>query len=314
MRARLSGFLLAIGLLSCGGGSDGPTGTGSRVYRIVIEPGTHTFVYAGERAAFRATPYDAQGEVLNGAGAISWWASDSTLVRIDSSGLAVAVREGQVRVSASLDGVTALARVGVSYGQARLRCTSCHGEGGAHGPGMFPGLSCSACHRAALDAPGAQHHERPDSGHAVVASGFGLQLPHDTLACTGCHQPGDGRPRYQPAGVEDCYACHRAQYDSATAIGKHLPGFPTTCTGCHTTSQWPGATFDHDRQFFPVFSGTHRGAWSSCSTCHTVPTDYAQFSCLGCHEHAQAAMDQEHRGRSGYAYDSAACLRCHPRP
>jgi hypothetical protein len=24
-------------------------------------------------------------------------------------------------------------------------------------------------------------------------------------------------------------------------------------------------------------------------------------------------MDSKHKGRSGYSYDSAACLRCHPK-
>ncbi|HKJ01704.1 MAG TPA: hypothetical protein VJ997_04595, partial [Longimicrobiales bacterium] len=66
-------------------------------------------------------------------------------------------------------------------------------------------------------------------------------------------------------------------------------------------------------QYFPIYSGKHRGEWNSCGDCHTTPTDLSVFSCLTCHEHNQKDMDDKHKGRSGYVYESGACLSCHPR-
>ncbi|MEZ5289426.1 MAG: hypothetical protein R2712_32415, partial [Vicinamibacterales bacterium] len=67
---------------------------------------------------------------------------------------------------------------------------------------------------------------------------------------------------------------------------------------------WNQGTFNHR---FPITSGPHR---QSCSTCHQTSTQ--SFTCLVCHEHSQSRMDSEHRGRSGYRYDSLACYSCHP--
>ena len=394
MRTPVAALLVSALLAGCSGGTDGPTGSGPTVVRLVVEPSRYTFAYAGEVVRFGVTGYDRQGDPVPG-GTLRWRSSDSTILRVDSTGAATALREGSARLLVTLEGVTATTPLAISYAQARLRCTTCHGDQGAHGPGTFAGTSCPVCHLAALEHPGLPVHQQPAAGHAAASGGFALRAPHDTLACTGCHVAGTGQPRFTPANVDDCYTCHRAEYDSALAsgkhlpgfpttcvgchattqwpgaifnhatasqgkftlvgahliqpctvchdattgaplyqpadqndcvtchqsdydnalaIGKHLPGFPTTCTSCHTTTQWPGAVFDHDRQFFPIYSGTHRGEWSSCTTCHTVPTDYAQFSCLGCHEHSQSAMDSQHQGEPGYSYTSTACLRCHPSP
>ena len=109
-----------------------------------------------------------------------------------------------------------------------------------------------------------------------------------------------------------CVSCHQADYNGTTNPGHQSAGFPTDCASCHTTATWQGAKFDHDGPFFPIYSGSHRGRWNSCSDCHTVVSDLRQFSCLTCHEHNKTEMDSKHRGRSGYQYVSTACLSCHP--
>jgi len=73
-----------------------------------------------------------------------------------------------------------------------------------------------------------------------------------------------------------------------------------------------GEVMRTDGPFFPIYSGSHRGTWSSCSTCHQIANDFRQFTCLVCHEHNQASMDNKHHGRPGYSYVSTACLSCHP--
>jgi hypothetical protein len=75
-----------------------------------------------------------------------------------------------------------------------------------------------------------------------------------------------------------------------------------------------GAVFDHDAQYFPIYSGVHQKRWENqgCPTCHTVRTDFRVFTCFSCHRHGETRTDADHTGVSGYDYDSRACLFCHP--
>ncbi|HEY7471110.1 MAG TPA: hypothetical protein VIE68_02060, partial [Gemmatimonadota bacterium] len=56
----------------------------------------------------------------------------------------------------------------------------------------------------------------------------------------------------------------------------------------------------------------HDNEWDTCQTCHVSPGNFSVFSCLNCHEHNQAEMDDKHDEVGGYAYDSARCYDCHP--
>ncbi|NNM06738.1 MAG: hypothetical protein HKO65_16710, partial [Gemmatimonadetes bacterium] len=106
----------------------------------------------------------------------------------------------------------------------------------------------------------------------------------------------------------DCVACHQTDYD-----GKHAgSGYPTDCTSCHTPTVWSDGQFNHDSQYFPIFSGKHNGKWSACSTCHTNQSDYSEFTCFACHTHSQTTMDNKHSEVAGYVYASPNCLSCHP--
>jgi hypothetical protein len=88
--------------------------------------------------------------------------------------------------------------------------------------------------------------------------------------------------------------------------------FSTECFECHDENAWTPSTFDHDGQYFPIYTGEHRGEWESCASCHTQPSNYALFSCIDCHDHNQPDTDEEHQGVPGYAYESEACFACHP--
>ncbi len=117
----------------------------------------------------------------------------------------------------------------------------------------------------------------------------------------------DGKPT-------ECVSCHQDDYNGTTDPNHRTAGFPTDCTQCHTTSSWEGAEFDHDAQYFPIYSGEHRGKWDACSDCHTNPNNYADFNCLNCHPHSdRAETDDDHDEVSGYQYDSRSCYQCHPR-
>jgi len=184
-------------------------------------------------------------------------------------------------------------------------CYACHradyesASQPAHAAAGLP-TDCASCHSAAAWQPASFDHAR---------TAFPLTGAHTTLECAACHGDGVFTGR-DPA----CVACHLADYQ-ATANPPHLSsGFGTDCASCHGTSGWEGATFDHDSLYFPIYSGTHRGRWSSCSDCHTNPGNLAVFTCFQCHPHSdRAETDAKHREVNGYAYDSAACLACHPR-
>lgn len=112
----------------------------------------------------------------------------------------------------------------------------------------------------------------------------------------------------------DCYACHRANYEQARDP-VHVGAMPTTCRDCHATTGWrPAGLHPDDR--FPIRTGPH--ATSACAACHDpalgVPQGGANTSCLGCHP--QAATAPPHTGVAGYGWDPAmphSCLGCHPK-
>jgi hypothetical protein len=88
--------------------------------------------------------------------------------------------------------------------------------------------------------------------------------------------------------------------------------FPTDCSDCHSTNAWEPADWDHDAQYFPIYTGAHREAWNNCADCHNNPGNYAHFECINCHEHDKPTMDAKHREVNDYSYDSPSCYSCHP--
>jgi hypothetical protein len=206
---------------------------------------------------------------------------------------------------------------------ANLACTSCHVPG-SYVPLFSPAdeSDCIACHQSDYDAQHAGsgypttclscHDGTVWTGatfdHSVASGGYDLLGPHTTLICTDCHDATTGQPLFSPVDESDCIACHQSDYDR-----QHVgSGYPTTCLSCHDGTVWTGASFNHDADFFPILSGKHDGEWQSCTTCHTQSANFAEFTCFNCHKHNQNDMDDKHSGMTGYAYDSATCLGCHP--
>lgn len=204
-------------------------------------------------------------------------------------------------------------------------CTDCHrSESGSRFD--VEGINCVDCHRADYLAATDPSHtasgfsEECSSCHSVSAfswdgAGFNhaffpLQLGHSGLDCTTCHTTGN----YSEQSAV-CNTCHQADYLATTNPSHTALSFPGNCELCHSlTPGWAPASFaQHDAQSFPIYTGRHRGEWDSCTDCHSTPSNYSVFSCLGCHEHNKSDMDSEHSGRTGYSYDSAACYQCHPR-
>ena len=180
-------------------------------------------------------------------------------------------------------------------------CVSCHLKdfqgttNPNHTAAGFP-QQCQVCHNTTAWIPASFNHS---------TTGFPLTGAHASVPCASCHINGKytGTPT-------DCYSCHRADYQGTTDPNHAAAAFPTTCALCHTTTSWAGATFNHT--WFPIYSGTHAGVWSTCATCHINSSNYAAFSCINCHTHSQANTDPNHSGVSNYVYNATSCYSCHP--
>ncbi len=199
-------------------------------------------------------------------------------------------------------------------------CSDCHSSG-------YSGTStvCADCHISSFNNSTNPSHTslglstncidchstNPDWQPATFAihnNFYVLQGAHSTISndCATCH---NGNYNSTPP---DCYGCHSNDYNSTTNPIHSSSGFGTSCEDCHSQNAWKPATFDHDGQYFPIYSGEHKGEWNSCSDCHTNQNDFSVFSCIDCHEHNQTDMNNKHREESGYSYNSNACYDCHP--
>ena len=197
---------------------------------------------------------------------------------------------------------------------AQATCATCHTNNVYRGTPR----DCVGCHRAAYDRTTTPNHASAgfstqcESCHQASATSFrgaafnhnsvfALAGRHATAACTTCHANSvyRGTPR-------TCVGCHLSNYDRTTSPSHRSAGFPTTCESCHRNSDtsWTQGVFSHR---FPITSGPHRTA---CASCHTSSGSFSTFNCLTCH--LRPKMDDTHKERRGYRYESVACYGCHP--
>ncbi len=180
-------------------------------------------------------------------------------------------------------------------------CVSCHlnDYNGTTNPNhKTTGLptTCEVCHSTSAWMPASFDHSKTT---------FPLTGSHKTITCDTCH-----KGKYDGSLPTDCYSCHKADYTGTNNPNHPAAMFPTTCATCHTTVTWLGAVFNHT--WFPIYSGSHAGRWTSCGDCHTNLSNFAVFSCITCHTHSQANTDGNHRGVRGYSYGPTTCYSCHP--
>jgi hypothetical protein len=184
-------------------------------------------------------------------------------------------------------------------------CNDCHSSDYAEAlnpnhTALNLSIVCEDCHTT--------NPEWTPAGFPVHNEYYQLVGAHAAIAsdCAACHE---GNYENTP---NTCYGCHQQAYDQTTDPPHASAQFSTDCELCHSQSAWEPSTFDHDGQYFPIYSGSHQGEWGSCVECHPNPGNYALFTCIDCHEHNKADMDDEHEDVQDYVYSSVACFECHP--
>ncbi len=209
----------------------------------------------------------------------------------------------------------------LTSGHKISNCFDCHTQN------TFEGLNqdCKTCHQTHYDSATKPDHKAASfstdcqechtthpgwkpASFSQHDNFFQLLGAHKIIEndCAKCHTTGYSNTPNQ------CYDCHKINYDGTTNPVHKSAGFGTDCESCHNSTDWVPATFDHDNQFFPIYSGEHNNEWNACSDCHTNSSNYQVFECTTCHEHDQNKMDDEHNDVNGYVYESTACLACHP--
>ena len=92
----------AIVLMACDSGPTGPSNNGVPVARVIIAPDS-VALPRGEIMRLEAMLVDASGNELNGRD-IRWSSSDTTLVKVTSTGMITAAAAGSSRVTATSEG------------------------------------------------------------------------------------------------------------------------------------------------------------------------------------------------------------------
>lgn len=182
-------------------------------------------------------------------------------------------------------------------------CSTCHlpdfqgTTNPNHVTGNYPQV-CSNCHTDLGWSPATFDHN-------IV--GYQLTGKHTTATCADCHTSG-----YSNTSTL-CNSCHASDYQAAVNPNHVTPHFPRTCEDCHSSAGWRPSTFNHDTQYFPIYSGKHKSKWNGdCLSCHTNAGNFGTFSCIDCHEHNQASMNSKHQGVANYSWNSQRCFDCHP--
>ena len=183
-------------------------------------------------------------------------------------------------------------------------CVSCHQD--IH-QNEF-GTDCARCHSTLNFI----EYSRMRRAHNLTR--FPLSGSHLTLDCGDCHVPvAQGHLQYVNTPAQ-CVDCHLDDFQATTNPDHEANNTPRDCLRCHNTLAFiPAREPNHDGLYFPIYSGRHKGKWSSCSDCHINPNDRTQFECILCHAHDNpTTLQSQHNGVNGYQYTSQACYTCHP--
>ena len=203
-----------------------------------------------------------------------------------------------------------------------VACSGCHGKGFDKPVAD----TCSGCHRDRHASEFGLHCEgchdekswRPlFNADAHRSTNFPLVGRHALIPCTECH--GNMRDRVFAQAATRCDACHENDFlrTSTISIDHTANNFSRDCQTCHNTFRFfPASMRQHDT-CFRISSGSHHGV--RCLNCHTSLSmvtftgacGTGTYDCAGCHTHACARTDLQHKTVMGYECANAKCYECH---
>ena len=177
-------------------------------------------------------------------------------------------------------------------------CASCHAanynatRNPNHAAAGFP-QTCQTCHTTTRWLGATFNHN--------TATRFILTGAHVTVACASCHV--NNRFAGTP---QDCASCHAANYNATRNPNHAAAGFPQTCQTCHTTTQWLGATFNHNTATRFILTGAH--VTVACASCH-VNNKFAGTpqDCNSCHATAYQNTTNPNHTAAGFPRDCSFC-------
>ncbi|MGQ0766885.1 MAG: cupredoxin domain-containing protein [Gemmatimonadota bacterium] len=111
MRSRTA-LCVAATLAACGGGEGGPTGSGGVASVRMVA--TTIMIFPGQTEQLAATPLDANGAQVAGAGNPIWRSSNTSVASVTAAGVVTGVTVGTTDVTASFGSVTGTTRVTVA--------------------------------------------------------------------------------------------------------------------------------------------------------------------------------------------------------
>ena len=176
-------------------------------------------------------------------------------------------------------------------------CASCHGTlyerttNPNHVAAAFP-RDCALCHATSAWKPAQFDHSR---------TRFPLTGAHTAATCVSCHASG----LYGGLSAS-CASCHINKYNTTTNPNHLSAGFPQDCQICHTTTQWKGATFNHNTTRFAL-TGAHITV--QCANCH-IAGRYAgtPMDCYSCHSREFTTVTNPNHIAAGFP---KTCETCH---
>ena len=157
------------------------------------------------------------------------------------------------------------------------------------------GNTCEDCHR-----PTSWTDVQWDHG---ARTGLVLNAPHRTVRCDTCH-----KDRIFKGTSQDCYSCHRKDFEATRDPDHRAAGFPTTCAICHSPSQssFHQATFNHT-SIYPLV-GIH--AAQACAECHKGGLyQGTSRDCYGCHKANYDKTKEPNHAAAGFPTTCEACHR-----
>jgi hypothetical protein len=194
-----------------------------------------------------------------------------------------------------------------------VQCQQCHTNGNY----QLTYTGCSLCHISDFTSTTNPNHvasgfpKTCETCHSTTSwtnatfdhstTNFPLTGAHTSVQCQTCHTNGNYQLTYT-----GCYSCHTSDFTGTTNPNHVTSGFSTTCQNCHSTTNWSGATFDHNTTKFPL-SGAHTSI--PCQTCHTNGNYQLSYTgCYMCHSTDFTGTTNPNHVTSGFP---KTCETCH---